>query len=67
METADMPARRAEIYLAMALLQIGRADGAKRNQTRLYPHGKFQPPREGKIGINAEARKHYAMLGETPL
>ena len=22
-------------------------------QTRHHPHGKFQPPREGKIGINA--------------
>jgi len=46
--------------LAVGWLQICRADGAKRNQTRLHPHGKFQPQREGKIAINAEARKHCA-------
>src|SRR5665213_441347 len=27
-------------------------------QTRRHSHGKFPPPREGKIGINAAARKN---------
>src|ERR1035437_2518841 len=31
--------------------------------TRRQPHGKFPPPREGKIGINAAARKNCSMLG----
>jgi hypothetical protein len=29
---------------------------------RRHPHGKFQPPRAGKVGINAEARKNCSML-----
>jgi hypothetical protein len=39
-----------------------RQQRARPAQTRRHPQGMFQPPCEGKIGINAEARKNCSIL-----
>src|SRR5450759_1068093 len=41
-------------------------ENARPAPTRRQPHGKFQPPREGKVGVNAEARKNRCLLYTSP-
>ena len=40
-------------------LRCNPPDRARPAPTRRHPHGKFQPVGEGKVGINAGARKNF--------